>query len=101
MDMSRPAFALVALALAVPATATAQVVVEPAHVLTLAYETGAYTGKPVLWAANLDGSNRHVLAKGGQWPQVSPQGGNVAYTTGSNKQTLRVTSSLGGTPKTI
>jgi Tol biopolymer transport system component len=68
---------------------------------TLAYVTGQYSGKPVLWAASLDGTNKRVLAKGGQAPEVSPDGTRVAYLAGASHLTLRIIAAAGGTPQTI
>ena len=93
--MRRATLLATLLALACAAAASAQAVG------TLAYVTGSYSGKPVLWAANLDGSGRHLLARGGQWPQVSPDGTRVAYVVGFAHAKLRVIPSAGGTARTV
>lgn len=92
------AAALVAVA---PAAATAQVGSPVPAVPTLAYVTGLDKGKPVLWAANADGTNKHVLVRGGMSPQVSPNGARVAYVTGFQNAQLRVIAAAGGTPVTV
>lgn len=73
----------------------------PAEVPTLAYVRGALQGKPVLYAADFDGRNARVLAKGGQNPKVSPRGTQVAYITGTRKASLKVISTLGGKARTL
>jgi len=82
--------------LVLPVATSAQLPVQ-----TLAYVKGAYTDKLVLWAANVDGTHRHKLAAGGQWPVVSPDGRQVAYVQGFAHATLRVIPATGGTPKTV
>jgi hypothetical protein len=84
--------ATTAAALAVAATAAAAA---PAQA-TLAYTKGLLSGKPVVWAADDDGSGAHKLATGGSGPKVSPDGTQVAYVAGTRSNTLFVKPAAGG-----
>lgn len=92
--MRRATAVLVAAAAALVTTAT------PAHA-TLAYVKGALEGKPVVWAAADDGSAAHSLAIGGYAPQVSPDGTQVAYVTGTRRASLKVKPAAGGQARTL
>ena len=73
----------------------------PAAHATLAYVKGAFAGKPVVWAANDDGTAAHALATGGYAPKVSPDGTQVAYVIGSRKASLKIKPATGGTATTV
>lgn len=75
--------------------------VAPAAQATLAYVKGAFAGKPVVWAANDDGTAAHALAAGGYSPKVSPDGTQVAYVIGSRTTALKIKPASGGPAVTV
>ena len=85
---------------AAAAAAASGLAAAPAHA-TLAYTKGLLTGKPVVWAANDDGSNAHKVATGGSSPKVSPDGTQVAYVAGDRTSTLFVKPAAGGPAVTV